>query len=72
MNNLNEYPKSWLKYEGEFSKGEWEGFGTIYFGYGERISGCMRNGQMNGYGCFYDRSNEMTSGVWVNNRLQSS
>jgi hypothetical protein len=30
----------------------------------------MRNGQINGYGCFYNSYNEMTSGIWVNNRLQ--
>lgn len=30
----------------------------------------MRNGQINGYGCFYNNCNEMTSGIWVNNRLQ--
>ena len=31
----------------------------------------MRNGEVNGYGCFYDRSGKMVSGIWVNNRLQN-
>lgn len=52
-------------------KGERQGFGTIYYASGERFAGCMRNGQINGYGCFYNNYNEMTSGIWVNNKLQN-
>lgn len=62
---------NWIKYEGEFNKGEWQGFGTIYFAQGERFSGCVRNGQINGYGCFYENSNQMTSGIWINSKLQN-
>lgn len=71
MRNFNENGSSWIKYEGEFSKGERQGFGTFYFVNGEKFSGCMRNGQINGNGCFYNSANEMTSGMWVNNRLQA-
>lgn len=63
--------RNWIKYEGEFVKGERQGFGTIYYTSGERFAGCMRNGQINGYGCFYNNYNEMTSGIWVNNKLQN-
>jgi hypothetical protein len=34
MRNFNDNSKNWLKYEGEFSKGKREGFGTIYFANG--------------------------------------
>ena len=61
---------NWMKYEGEFKRGDRQGFGTIYFANGERFSGCMKNGEVNGYGCFYDTRNEMTSGIWTCNRLQ--
>lgn len=70
MQNLNDCPHAWIKYDGEFSKGLWDGFGTIYFHSGEKLSGCMRNGKANGYGCFYDAHNRMTSGNWVNNKIK--
>lgn len=62
--------RNWVKYEGEFSRGEWQGFGTIYFANGEKFSGSMRSGKVNGYGCFYGTGSDMTKGIWVNNRLQ--
>jgi hypothetical protein len=57
IKNLNINSKNWIKYEGEFNKGLWRGFGMIYFVNGERFSGCMKNGQANGYGCFYEINN---------------
>lgn len=62
---------NWVKYEGEFKKNEKQGFGTIYFFNGERFSGCMKNGEVSGYGCFYDSLNQMTSGIWACNKLQA-
>jgi hypothetical protein len=54
MKNLCISSKNWLKYEGEFSKGMWQGFGTIFFAHGEKFTGCMKNGEVNGIGWFYD------------------
>ena len=43
------------------------GFGTIFFE-GEKFSGCLKGGVIEGYGCFYGRNGELVSGLWSESR----
>ena len=46
------------------------GFGTLFFDDGEKFSGCLKKGVIDGYGCFYRRNGELVSGLWAGNRFQ--
>jgi hypothetical protein len=37
---------------------------------GEKFSGCLKKGVVDGYGCFYQLNGEMVSGLWANNRFR--
>ena len=61
---------NWLRFEGEFEQDAMNGFGTLFFPEGEKFSGCLNKGIIEGYGCFYRRNGELVSGLWSENRFR--
>ena len=63
---------NWVKFDGEFSDGVKQGFGTVHFADGSKFSGCWKAGTIEGYGCFYKANGDLISGLWKGDRLSQS
>ena len=47
-----------------------DGEGIMEYANGDRYEGGWRNGQIYGYGTYYEKNGKRTSGYWINGVLQ--
>lgn len=59
----------WESYEGEFSDGKLNGFGTLQLTNGEKLVGNFKKGRISGKGTYYRTNSPAVTGNWDDNRL---
>jgi hypothetical protein len=71
MKDLNEIENAWEKYEGKFSKGSKQGFGTLTLTNGETFTGQFESDNVHGRGSYVtEGGKKLIPGVWENNILK--
>lgn len=72
-NDLNQVGNGWIKYEGKFSKGAKDGFGTLFLSNGDTFTGNFNADNVDGRGSYtFEHKKELIAGNWENNILKMS
>jgi hypothetical protein len=60
----------WVKYEGGFTAGQWNGEGVVTFSNGERLEIVCQMGSFHGAGKVHRTNGETWEGQWLSDKLQ--
>eukprot|EP01017_Pseudomicrothorax_dubius_P019133 TRINITY_DN2105_c0_g1_i2.p1 TRINITY_DN2105_c0_g1~~TRINITY_DN2105_c0_g1_i2.p1 ORF type:complete len:400 (-),score=102.96 TRINITY_DN2105_c0_g1_i2:122-1321(-) len=59
----------WIRFEGHFSQGKFEGLGTYYLVNKQKLIGYFHGGKLDGLGDFYLPKGQVVRGTWSKNKL---
>ena len=67
--DFNHLCRKWKSYEGDFTRGKWEGIGTLILTNGEKYVGKFMGGKIHETGNFKQLDGRVIAGIWKENIL---
>ncbi|CAD8194591.1 unnamed protein product [Paramecium pentaurelia] len=68
--DFNQLGNMWIKYDGDFKQGKYDGYGQLTLSNQEIYTGLFLNGEINGTGVFLTQDGKQIKGKWINNIFQ--
>ncbi|CAD8107192.1 unnamed protein product [Paramecium primaurelia] len=68
--DFNKLGNMWIKYDGDFKQGKYDGYGQLTLSNQEIYTGLFQNGEINGTGVFLTQDGKQIKGKWINNIFQ--